>query len=1584
MQKKETINPIFINTDLAFEELKPFMSPFIKGLGWDIGKNPISSIGTNNPSGYGQNQLKKTPTASNVEVPTNLPEGYNKNIGSYYSTTTHEFYYFNFNGNLQHGIYVLNGDTGIWQTVIVDPKLLFIDNQENFIANHRVSLKFVMDGNGNIIEKYLLITDGGSWQKYISVVAAIKTNGFDASLYPYWTLQQPHFDRRELLEWPVRPPMIRPTVTPIPNTPADLGKINRFIDKGFQIGYAFQNTDGRPSKLSPYSLPLLIKSSDFLNNPDAIPKNAVIQMYAGSPLTEKIGIYVRKAKLNSNTLPSITEWTDWYLYDIIYKFPLQNSIDILATDYWLRTNQWAAYSYDKVFNTIQYTFDLSKVQQIVLDQAGVNEIQTNMPQLSVAMSDLGDSELLLDNRYGYPNFGADVMGGFSVQVIEKTTTSCQLPLRKVRLYAYIGSPFDTNQWCSQVGYFNTDDKAMLFGGLSIGGSNMVDVDINVNTAFDLNFADKDAFRCYLKGTPYFSDGNWYQVNSDNTLVALPQLLDIRQDSVKEQIQTVLVSGGYFVCVFDIDVPAGKYIATLGRHNVASSGDYRDTSTYIYGIANSRVKSTTIVPGAAAPIVSIKPNAINNQNGILYSKEMEIDCTNANVDVWGNGADLFYVYCPYLTSNHEWRFTEGYFREDTPLTNGTSLPIEMFPYRFNHNVTNDCGQFTDKNGFYWAYTNNIIAPTVDIQFVAKVNCAYPTFLNIPTSQPGSGWKQNADNYLSQYTGTGTVGAANRIIFTGKITSLDGTLTYSNIAVSIKDGETVYTASDGTFTMIVHNGMAVLRVSNVYVNAGGNFLITIANCGQIPLFNFNEALAPCIPNTVRNYPIPLIIAVQVSTDSQQSLMDDGKYNVGGYGADLAGRVMYVNVITEISVPSFLQRDNLNATFLRLLINGIDFSNYPDMKWFMPCVSKNVNIKRQIQWIGDEIDYIDNNGQQVTDSSSAVFCSIKINSLFNSNLAKNFSLLSTYQFVPEDRLRILDDGDGNLYDVATYGDPIDLQILGTNYQQVAIDSGLLPPQTNTVLSTVTPATTPDVTLIVKYDSRLDKLITKKGFWIEIYTPTEQSDIVPFYEDKGFFPIVNNTISIFTGFNSGIPSYTYPTSIDLDFWDTYLFDRSITIPLVGNKYFSHPFESQNVTDNWGANLISGGRTNIKNDDAKQFWLPTESIKSDGFFNEGLINGLAIFRTENKHNFNLPNYGGIVAAYAESNFIALVFENNWIVTDYNFHYAFINEQGTMQANLDAGIGSPHQKIGSQFGLSKVDTGTFIQNDKEMYWYDRKNTAWVRMNYREAVNVAIKSDSEQGGMQSYFNAKSDFITNWNNSHSKENSFDVITGIDVELGKIYITFRCRRSNSNDITSYINNRRNWQLNFQETVVYDTVNRGWLRTEGFCPEGYGQSRGNVTGMQMITFAAGKPYLHNSGNTGFNEFYGFQTQPIIMGVFNSDKELAKVFESKNYSGNPSGWYLDLIFTNFKNSFSYLSSNQYKLYFGNYYAAFLRNANSYPSNDPTQLFQSMFFSGYRIVGKYCVFRMVCNYDSLNSYKELGEISALITQDDSNKYKTGK
>ena len=141
-QKQDRILPFFINTDSDYRNIKEDECAFSKGLTFDINANPGTDIGTNNPTGEGQNLLVLSPTRSNLELPDVIkPDGNNKNIGYFESVTTQEGFYFNFNGEGNHGIYLIDGNTGLWYKVIVDPELAFTDNAENFIADHRIRLR---------------------------------------------------------------------------------------------------------------------------------------------------------------------------------------------------------------------------------------------------------------------------------------------------------------------------------------------------------------------------------------------------------------------------------------------------------------------------------------------------------------------------------------------------------------------------------------------------------------------------------------------------------------------------------------------------------------------------------------------------------------------------------------------------------------------------------------------------------------------------------------------------------------------------------------------------------------------------------------------------------------------------------------------------------------------------------------------------------------------------------------------------------------------------------------------------------------------------------------------------------------------------------------------------------------------------------------------------------------------------------------------------------------------------------------------------------------------------------------------------
>lgn len=1569
-QKVQKCLPRYINTDVVYQNMLPDEGEFIKGMGSSISPNPDDTTGTNNPIREGQNTLSLTPTRSNIEIPLkDIPEGYNKTHGSFESVVTQELYSFLYNGEGKYCIFVLNGNTGVVSKVVQDIELEFSDDQKSFMASHRVSLRPILNSDGEIIEKILLITDGQSWQKWILVNAGILTDGFNPALYPYFTPKPPHFDRQEVLEWATRPIMINPVSELIPNTNADLGKINRLIDSAFQFSVSVNYTDGRQTVLSPYSLPLIVNSYDFLNNPDNLSKNARVRIAAGGVFVESIDIYVRQCKKQDVGVASEIVWDDWKWIDRVYKF--DSNPNVLETEFWLRTNPFPDNNYDPVFNTIDYIFDNSKLGLPPLIDTSL--IENDLPELSVAHAQLADAEGLGNNRYGYNNLEKSILDKLSTEVKYKDENVCNIPLRTIYLYAYAGQCGTDFSYSSQVGYINGEDTQVRFGGLRVNtnADGAATINFDESKFYQLDFSNKKSFRVYLKGTPYFADGEWYIVKSDNSLTKIDNIYDFSNLDVLKNVQSIFEAGSYFICRFKLVVPAGRYIATIGRHNVASSGDYRNTSTYIYGIANSRIKS---VNNNGVIFTSIKPNAIGT-----FSKEMEVDCTASSVDVWGNGADTFYIYSPYnagIGGNGRFRFIEGYFQEspDSPI------PVELFPYRMNHAATDDCGQFTDKNGFYWSFTKVQNANVVDIQFYPKLNCT-PTDFLIPTSQSGVGWMQNAVAYLSA-ANAGEVGDCNRIVYTGKITSLDGLIGYSNVSISIKDGGTVFTKTDGTFTLIVHNGLLTNRVSNVYVNAGANFNITIAGCGYVPVTSFNEALAPCSNCNVRNYPVPLVMGVNAQGGSQKSLKENASYSVGIGMADLAGRLSFVNLFEVKTIPSFLQRNNTLASYIRALI-GNGFTLEDDLKWATFFVSKTTSFSKYIDWVGDKIQYIDSNGNVVADPASAVLCAIYIDSLYDYNIANNFSLLSSYQFVPKDRIRILDDGDGNLLNVATYGDPIDLQVLGTNYNQAAQAAGIIPNTQNPIVNVNTNTTqlNTSVTLFVKYDSRLDKIIDSTGFWIEIYTPIQKTEFIPYFETT-WYPVVNNKIAIFIGFNSaGQPNYSYPTHIDIDFWDTYLFNRNINIPDVGDKFLAHPFNSPNVSDNWGANLISGGRENTVNPNAKQLWYISDVARSNDFVSGSSINGLGLFKRTNRKDFSFNPAGGIVAMIASRNVVLFICQNDFFTTNYQFHFAYPNEQGVMVVNLDNDLSQPFQKTGQVYGCDYEDTGTIVVYDDIVAWYDKKNAAWILCDYKSAKDVSdiTDKDGRKYGVKSYFIKKSNFVGAWNNTHAKVSRFDVIAGVDMILKNLMITFRPRRKNSNADTSYINQRRNWSIDYQETITYNLESGRWTRTECFTPECYGVLRGSQVGVQFYTFAAGKMFAHNDLSVKtFLNYYGLNVEPVFAALFISDPDNVMILQNVVIDGNMA-WMIDMVFDEENNSYSYVPVNYFKKKEDNFYAEFLRDMTTYFAPTEDNSFRSTLICGKRIFGGYFFVRFVGNPAFKNKYRQVNQLYYEATDSPSNK-----
>src|SRR4051812_33489269 len=156
--------PFFLQLDNDELAQKPDEAMFSKNWTFDTNRNKGGDDGNGNPSGSGQNQFVLTPVQSNVEIPnTMLPAGFNRS-SAFESVVSNEVYVFVYNENNDHSIFVIDGNTLSITKVITDSNLQFSDNQEAFIAHHRVILRVVYGEQKEILEKFLIITDGNTWQ----------------------------------------------------------------------------------------------------------------------------------------------------------------------------------------------------------------------------------------------------------------------------------------------------------------------------------------------------------------------------------------------------------------------------------------------------------------------------------------------------------------------------------------------------------------------------------------------------------------------------------------------------------------------------------------------------------------------------------------------------------------------------------------------------------------------------------------------------------------------------------------------------------------------------------------------------------------------------------------------------------------------------------------------------------------------------------------------------------------------------------------------------------------------------------------------------------------------------------------------------------------------------------------------------------------------------------------------------------------------------------------------------------------------------------------------------------------------------
>lgn len=1582
--------PLYVVTDKSPKDLSEHEATYLKNYRATFNKNAAQDGKEGGNMGMG------TPNQANKKYALiTLPAGTNVTMGVYECEETNEIYFANWNSNKLHGWYVIDGYTLKPSIIKIDPALNFSLEPANKIAAHRVHIRVIYERTSattrSIKEIILIYTDGGQWQKFINTIASRRSNGFDATRYPYWELRGPHYDATEFIDLPVRPPMYAPVVAPITPTTADAGKPNTIIDKSIQFAYKYVLTDARGTTASPYSNPVAQISSPCNTNNAGLSRGYNITLNAGSALVERIQLF---AKFCGG---------DWYLYDTIERFgPNDPKLD---NQYWLRTNDWANYSYNAADNTIIYSYYNDR-QTGIIDQEDFKNFQTDCPVISIGLCGAGDAILLGDNLYNYPNLPKIELDKFKASVIDDDESANILQTRKITLYAILR----LNGCFTQFIWTNGADKTKRFGGINYsigpGGENLsysvgpsfsgginltsgpgtfnMGFDPATNDGFRMSLDKTGGFIAYLAGTNYSAVSKQVLVAKDGTMTEM-DTIDATSQQQAQLVLNLLGQGGQVVQKFDFIVPPGKYIARIARHNVPTTETYQKTSTWVMGLVTKwTFKNTFGDASQAAQFYNW-----NNSGLDTIEKELEIDVCAGDFDQWKTAKkNMFFIFIPYIfesggaIANRRWRFIEGYVSEDE----ATNIPVEILSYARGA----DGGlieylryaEYTDHNGHFFMYMAEGTAYKGEVIFKGVANCKPLT--QIATTRIDKYSHSDSGYYdalsVSLKDNAGSYGVCNRILIKGKVVDGITGIGYSSIAITPTHGSPTFTDSEGNFSVIIHDTNLNTK-GRLYINSsGGAGCFLLPNTGScFDVFPFDMTGIPCTNCTERIYPTTYNILAKVLNQAFQSVKDGGTYPLSFHVMDLAGRTTFEQPISTVSIPTFMEKGAFILSRIQVaLLQDLDLSalNLQNGAGYL-ILSRASNQRAQsyLQWVGDKIDFLDKDGNVTLDGSGAIRARITIQSLLDYNAQNNYSTTATYQFVKEQILRFYDDGNGNLFKPDSNG-LLDFPILGTSFADTVEQTVAVSTTTDGVTTTTTtPINNPGNTIIIPFDKRLLALngisttnngtlsnLNGCGFWIEIQTPRDTSQVQSYTEIVGTYPIINNKLKA--------------QSFLLDTFDTYYQSRNIHIQQCTGKAILHPFASTSISDYFGQDCGSNGRPLIADPLAEQKWYPTDIIKSDEIVNEGRINGLGRFRASNRKQYKGQDMGGIVGLHAQNKILAVICELNWFVTDYDTNFAQARKDGLIVANFSGELGEPDVKVRSKYGCDFEDTGTLLINDIDGYIYfaDSKNEAVAVMDYKGAVDITTEN-------KGYFSDKFTYVRDFNQNLTNDPErlyklMDKVFGYDYKHKELHVSFRKRANLLPDPQYFTNTERGKVIELSETFTFSHSMDHWTQWQTFVPEMYGTLRKSANGQLMIAFAAGTPYLHNDKTVNnFNEFMGVSDTQVVEVPFKipgTDQYQRRIdqpskdltFQNVTIESAVIGYFADRITSTNPNTLSYIPIAWFKKKKNLYYASVLRDMASYPDNQHPVLSQ-LTDGGGKISGEYCVVRFVRDLQRMNDYSEV-------------------
>lgn len=1557
---KSKLIPVKCNLDLAPEYIDQQTARFMKGL------TPFTSAvdGISNVL-EGENTIKLKPNQSNelyVNIP--IPAGDNFCVGARAFPETNEVYVMVHNSKNNHFIYRLNCKDRTFDICKIDSCFNFQKKPQFFMGIGQITLTLVPlvnpETGKEFIAKELKWTDNYNYQGYLRVDDSIATNGFDATIFPYFAGT---YDKCPIVRMGVPTPKNCIKVSEVPVTVGFSSIIEIQFAGGTTVneiasGVTFAGIPGNfvvtfDATTNSMKFQTNTNGNEFANI-NTITINGTISNNG----TRNIFVVSISSNIVNDQKNNRLLFQKWFF--------MQRSIDV-----WGRISEWGIRSTEYVPGINDCISNSSNIPRCLLLELDAGNPFTNSIEIAWLScvngvstvwkkeetlflykgSNIGEwwkrqrnpdiaydqvkntitykfcrdkecdviptdettrienplpkrSSAIMDLNHETALFNnKSKFNPFSQELISKIThtvlppSETDLGLRNITIYAAIYNEFYTS--------FNQTGSFMAVvqdgnNGYYFGG---YAPNASNGGSYIADFAGKYQQRFKNKAQSGFCG---YLVGGGSVIST--QVIQEPDGTLTEDPRHTLGVGvngfgdnKYVLQKFVFtNVPKGKYIFRLASHlsDSNSEANYRQTSTTVWGLCQYTRPTRAI---------EIHPQTRER------SQEVFIDvCTTDYDTLKDSNTILLIADLAAIVNNRSYKALCRYVYE-TNKNGYNQTPVELLNVVSGNMTTS---KITDHNGFMWATTRgNNRTYAID-----RIN--------------NCGWAQERYNQtdlrgLVILDPIFTVGVlnkpCNRILIKGKLLLTGTTIGIPNSLVTLSRGSSAVTDENGEFEIVAHDFVYdyltgnLSRKDKIIINSTCDY---DGICIDIPLewpvcTNCNERST-------------LIADINLDYSNKRGLLSGGVYPIGCVGFDWLGRVTYVQQLGYINIPTINEIKNIAPSQIEINIDPA--ATFPaEIEYITFWIGPETSLEKYLTWIIDKVEFVD--AQGLINDISPTQIRIYYGSILEFGKLNNFNTTTAWDFIPEgqtkpvlnDRVKFFINGDGKFFNKA-------------------------------------------ISSLVKYDG------TGKAFTIDYITDLKdlkENALIRLERIKnctGFEPyreICGSKVEIKNG-------KAQTNKFILDAFDTYYLNRAIPVPapiieapttaaitttvITGNtsvatqqipiptptvlqlRTFGFKFEHFAPSNFWG-NGCRISREHTKNPYEAELIEQYQVARSGALSINGQLNYLCYFDDRKKLNFEIPECGGITSVVQKIGMIFSLCKTRVFVVGFNDNLGRVNTDGTFQAG----------SIANEFGKpQEVDLYGCDQKDKMSIQFRNGLVMWVDRNRAEAVQ------SDFSKVMSFTKEK---CNGWFKAKVKEVLSDELayfTGAITPANEYLVTNQTLSGDGG--MSYINTERTYKPLLPETVSFHIGSRDLIQWFGFTYENYAWLDGDILNNQMFSFMKGVPYAHYNGKTtgSFNVFHGVETEKVLEPIFNGEDPFKKkmFFVITNWCENQL-FFADEIITEAKQKSRLLLPHWYK---GAYMSSGTLLCDLNTVTDPTMPIETgpnVLMDGDRLYGCWIKMRLV-------------------------------